>query len=90
MAKNKTIKNENDCLLDEGEKVWFQDFGTTQDGKKKWYAEYGTIEAVKKNGNFIVDSYFGLFELDKKDAFVSKDKCEIAIKMYKENDYYDD
>lgn len=86
--KNKTIQEKN--VLKENDKVWFSDCGKDKEDKLKWYAEYGTIEAVKNNGDFVVNSYFGMFVLQKGQAFKTKEECENYISLYKENEYYED
>lgn len=65
----KTLNNYN-----EGDKVWFAD--ADQYGE---YAEYGKIVAFKKNGDMVIESYFGMFVADKETIFPTKEECDIYI-----------
>lgn len=62
----------------EGDKVWFVDADT-----KGEYAEYGKIIAFKKNGDMVVESYFGMFVEPKENIFPSKKECEKHIYLSK-------
>ena len=63
----------------EGDKVWFVDC----DSKNGFYAEYGKIVAFKKNGDMVVESYFGMFVEPKENIFPTKEECEKHIYLSK-------
>ena len=69
----KTLNNYN-----EGDKVWFVDADHSGE-----YAEYGKIVAFKKNGNMVIESYFGMFVADKETIFPTKEECEKHIYISK-------
>lgn len=69
----KTLNNYN-----EGDKVWFVDADHSGE-----YAEYGKIVAFKKNGDMVIESYFGMFVADKETIFPTEEECEKYIYISK-------
>ena len=61
--------------MKKGDLVWFVD-GGHKNGEFYWYAESGTLKSVKRNGTYLIDAYFGDFELPKDRVFASREDCE--------------
>lgn len=57
-----------------GDKVWFVDIC-----QKKAYPEWGTFEAQTTDGRIVIQSYFGLFILPKRECYFTKEECQEAI-----------
>lgn len=65
--------------MKKGDKVWFVDFGFTNQCVEVPFAEYGIFVEDKQNGYCIVKHYFGDFEISKDALFETKEDCEKFI-----------